>query len=378
MSEKYEYVLYRYRRIYAPGQLMRLDWLYRASGHAMSMSAGFRYAARRLALMAVTLIGISVVSFSSVYLLPGDPMTSRYPQASEEELAALRSDMGLDQPLYVQYGRYIESLAHGDLGWSYNTGTPVREDLAHRLPASVELSVFALLLAIIIGVPLGMVSAIWRNRLTDHLARIFSIGTLSIPVFWTGLVGIYIFSYTLGWAPAPLGRLALTITPPPSRTGLLLVDSLLAGNGEAFWGALQALALPATVLGLSMVAPLSRITRSAMSEALQEDFILFARATGVPEHEIVMRDALRASLVPVLTIAGYLLGYLVAGNALVEMVFSWPGIGRYAVQAVLTTDMAPINAILLVLAVAVAFANLLVDLTYALVDPRIRHGILGA
>jgi peptide/nickel transport system permease protein len=334
--------------------------------------------ARRLALMAVTLVGISIVSFSSVYLLPGDPMTSRYPQASAEELATLRSEMGIDQPLHVQYGRYVASLARGDLGWSYNTGTPVSEDLAQRLPASIELSVLALFIAVVVGLPLGVAAAVWRNGPIDHLARIFSIGTLSIPVFWTGLVGIYIFSYTLGWAPAPLGRLALAIVPPPERTGFLLIDSLLAGDAQAFWGALHALALPAVVLGLSMVAPLSRIMRSAMSEALQEDFILFARATGVPAFDVVVHDALRASLVPVLTIVGYLLGYMVAGNALVETVFSWPGIGRYAVQAVLTTDMAPINAILLVLAVAVASANLVVDLTYALVDPRIRHGILDA
>lgn len=344
----------------------------------MLMGRGLRYVGRRLGLMAVTLIGISMVSFSSVYLLPGDPLTSRYPQASESELAALRSEMGIDQPLYIRYALYISSLFRGDLGWSYNTGTPVLQDLSQRLPASIELSALALLIAIIIGVPLGVVAAVRRNSWIDHLARIFSIGTLSIPVFWTGIVSIYLFSYLLGWAPAPLGRLALTITPPPDRTGFLLIDSLLTRDYVAFRGALHALMLPAIVLGLSMVAPLSRITRSAMSEALQEDFILFARATGVPERDIIIRDALRASLVPVLTIVGYLLGYLVAGNALVETVFSWPGVGRYAVQAVLTTDMASINAVMLILAITVATANLVVDLSYALIDPRIRDGMLGA
>lgn len=344
----------------------------------MAVGAGLKYIARRLALMAITLTGISIISFSSVYLLPGDPITSRYPQASAKELAQLRAEMGIDQPLHVQYGRYVASLAQGDLGWSYNTGTPVSEDLKQRLPASIELSLLALVVAVVVGVPLGMAAAIKRNSLVDHLTRIFSIGTLSIPVFWTGLVGIYIFSYTLGWAPAPLGRLSLTIMPPTDRTGFLLIDSLLDGNGTAFWGALHALLLPAVVMGLSMVAPLSRITRSAMSEALEEDYILFARATGIRERTIVTRDAFRASLVPLLTIVGYLLGYMVAGNALVETVFSWPGVGRYAVQAVLAADMASVNAILLILAVTVAFANLLVDLTYALVDPRIRHGILDA
>lgn len=344
----------------------------------MAAGAALKYIARRLVLMVITLAGISVISFSSVYLLPGDPITSRYPQASAQELAQLRAEMGIDQPLHVQYGRYVAALARGDLGWSYNTGTPVSEDLKQRLPASIELSLLALVVAIVVGVPLGMAAAIRRNSIVDHLTRIFSIGTLSIPVFWTGLVGIYIFSYSLGWAPAPLGRLSLTILPPTDRTGFLLVDSLLDGNGAAFWGALHALLLPAFVMGLSMVAPLSRITRSAMSEALEEDYILFARATGIKERTIVTRDAFRASLVPLLTIVGYLLGYMVAGNALVETVFSWPGVGRYAVQAVLAADMASVNAILLILAMTVAFANLLVDLTYALVDPRIRHGVLDA
>jgi peptide/nickel transport system permease protein len=339
------------------------------------MPNALRYLARRLVLMLITVAGISIVSFSAVYLLPGDPLTSRYPQASKEELEKLRAEMGVDQTLPVQYMRYLGSLAQGDLGWSYNTGTPVSEDLKRRLPASIELSLLALAVAIALGVPLGMLAAVRRNRLPDHLARVFSIATLSLPVFWTGLVGIYIFSFWLGWAPPPLGRLPLGSVPPPYVTGLLVPDAIIAGRWDTALAALHALALPALVLGLSLVAPLSRITRSAMSEALQEDYVLFARATGIPERRVVFQDALRGSLVPVLTIVTYLFGYMVAGNALVETVFSWPGVGRYAVQAVLTTDLAPINAVLLILAVSVAVTNLLVDIAYAIVDPRIRDGL---
>ncbi len=344
----------------------------------MRENHAIRYLVRRLALAAITLVGISIISFSAVNLLPGDPVSSRYPQAGASEIAAMRADMGLDRPVYVQYVRYLTALARGDLGWSYNTNTPVTEDLAQRLPASLELSIAGLLLAIAMGVPLGIVAAVRHNRAADHLARLFSIGALSVPVFWTGLVGIYIFSYGLRWAPAPLGRLPLTVTAPPQVTGFIVIDSILAGNGAAFVAALQSLALPAIALGLSLVAPIARIMRSAMLEALQEDYVLFARATGVPERDVVLKDAFRGALVPVLTIVGYLMGYLVAGNALVETVFSWPGIGRYAVQAMLTSDMAPINAILLILAVAIALTNLVVDLAYAVVDPRIRHGLLGA
>lgn len=340
--------------------------------------SAFAFLRRRIALMLITLFGISVVSFGAVYLLPGDPVSSRYPQASAEEIANLRAEMGLDRTVVVQYGRYLGALAEGDFGWSYNTGTLVREDLARRAPASVELAAFALLIALVIGVPTGVVAAVRRNGAIDHAVRLFSIGTLSVPVFWTGLVGIYVFAYQMNWAPAPLGRLPQGVAAPQPLTGFLVIDSAMSGNWSALSGALHSLALPATVLGLSLVAPISRVTRSAVSEALQEDYILFARATGIPEYRVILQDAFNAAVVPLLTILGYLVGYLIAGNALVETVFSWPGIGRYAVQAVMTNDMAPINAVLLILAVTVAVTNLVVDLLYAAFDPRIRDGLLAA
>lgn len=335
------------------------------------------YVRRRLLIGIIVLIGISMVSFSTVYLLPSDPVTSRFPEMSAQERKAIRTAMGLDRPLPVQYWRYMELVFQGEFGFSYNTGNPVVEDLKTRVPATLELAFFALLIALAIGVPLGIVAAVKRNHLVDHLARLFTIGTLSIPSFWTGILFIYVFFYLLHWAPAPTGRLSLAVIAPPAVTGFLTIDSIWAGEARALLGALRNLVLPALVLGLSVVAPISRITRSAMSEALQEDYITFARAVGVPERELVLRDALRGSLVAILTITGYIVGYMIAGAALVETVFAWPGIGRYAVEAIVTSDMAPINTVLLFVAAGVAITNLAVDLLYAVIDPRIRDGFAG-
>jgi len=336
-----------------------------------------RYVRKRFFIGIVVLIGISIISFSTVYLLPGDPVTSRFPEMSRQEKKMIRVAMGLDQPLPVQYWKYMGSVFKGDFGFSYNTGKPVIEDLKARAPATLELSAFALWIALVIGVPLGIIAAVKRNHFLDHLARLVTIGTLSIPAFWVGVLFIYIFFYLLHWAPAPMGRLSLNVVAPPTVTGFLTIDSLLARNGQALVGALRAIALPAIVLGLSIVAPISRITRSAMSEALQEDYIRFARAVGVPEREVILRDAFRGSLVAVLTITGYIVGYLMGGAALVETVFAWPGLGRYAIEAIVTSDMAPINTVLLFVAFGVAMTNMLVDLGYAVVDPRIREGFAG-
>lgn len=338
----------------------------------------WRYLRRRFVVTLIVLVGISFVSFATVYLLPGDPVTSRYPQLAEEDRAAIREEMGLEDPLPVRYWKYIELLARGDLGFSYNTGTPVKDDLEERLPASLELSGYALLLAILIAVPLGIVSAVKRDGLWDHVARLISIATLSVPVFWLGLIAIYLFFYKLNWAPPPVGRLPLDVIPPPTRTNFITVDAVLARDWAAFAAAWKSLALPVAVLGLSLVAPLARITRAAMSEALQEDYVTFARAIGVPERQVVLRDAFRGSQVAVLTMIGYTVGYLIAGNALVEQVFSWPGIGQYAVQAVVTSDFAAVQAVLLIVAAGVALTNLLVDVGYAFIDPRIRHVLAGA
>lgn len=343
----------------------------------MSIPPVLQYVLRRLLMSVVVLAGISMVSFTTVYLLPSDPLTSRYPMISEADRAEIRTRMGFDQPLHIQYVNYMEALCQGDLGWSYNSGRPVLEDMVVRLPASLELAFYALLLGLALAIPLGIIAAVYRNGLVDHLARLISIGSLSMPVFWIALVGIYVFFYVLNWAPAPLGRLPLRIDPPMTYTGLLTIDTFLARDWRAFAAAWRALALPTVVVSLTMVAPISRITRAAVSEALQEEYVTFARAVGIPERDVVMTDALRGSLVTIMSMMGYVIGTMIGGDALVEKVFSWPGIGRYAIDAVVTSDMAAINAVFLFVAVGVALTNLLVDLSYAVIDPRIRHGLMG-
>jgi ABC-type dipeptide/oligopeptide/nickel transport system permease component len=335
------------------------------------------YIRRRLGISLIVLFGISLISFATVYLLPSDPVTSRFPDLGEQERREIRAAMGLDRPLPVQYGLYWQAVLRGDLGFSYNTGRPVTEDLRQRVPATLELMFYGALIALALGLPLGIVAAVYRNRPSDSIIRVITIGILSVPSFWVGVVAIYIFFYFLRWAPAPMGRLPLSISTPTAITGILTLDAILVGNWPLFMAALKQLALPAIVLGLSISAPIARITRAAMNESLQEDYIIFARAVGVPEREVIIRDAFRGASVTVLTLVAYILGASVGGAALVETVFAWPGMGRYAVDAVVTSDMAPINAVLLLVAVSIALTNLLVDLGYAFIDPRIRYGLIG-
>lgn len=333
-----------------------------------------RYILRRLGQALVTAFAISLISFATVYMLPGDPISSRYPQLTASEREAVRAQMGLDTPMPVRYIRYLQSLAQGDLGNSFQTGQPVASDFRVRFLASLELALCGLLLAIVIGVPLGVLAAVRNNSWLDHLTRLLSVSALSIPVFWLGLILIYIFFYRLQIAPAPIGRLGLTTASPPTVSGLYLVDSLIAGDFATFRIAASYLALPAIALAMSIIAPIMRITRSAMIDSLQRDFVTAARALGLPERRIIFEDALGNSWLPILTICGYLVTVLVAGSALIEQVFSWPGIGLYAIQAVISTDYAVIQGFLLIIALSVLLVNVVVDLIYAFVDPRIRYG----
>jgi peptide/nickel transport system permease protein len=228
-------------------------------------------------------------------------------------------------------------------------------------------------MGILLGIPIGIISAVRRNGLWDHIMRLFSVGSQSIPGFWLGIVLIYYLYFQWRIAPTPVGRLSMMFVPPEKVTGLITIDAMLVGEWEIVGAALRQLALPALVMGLGLIAPIARITRSAMSEALQEDYIIFGRALGLPERKIVLSDAFRGSLVSILTVIGFIVGYLFAGSAVVETVFAWPGLGRYAVTAITTSDMAPINTCILLVASGVAITNLLVDLSYALIDPRIRH-----
>jgi peptide/nickel transport system permease protein len=333
------------------------------------------YVVRRLALVVPTLFGVSLISFFLTYLLPGNPaLVKAGPLATPQYVAEVEHEMGLDRPLPVQYWRYISGLLRGDLGESASTGRPVLGDFMQRLPATLELTLAALFIAVIIGVPLGVLSAVHRDSAIDHFARVLGVAGVAMPSFWTGLLLIYVFFYLLGVAPAPLGRLGSGVSPPAHVTGLYVVDSTLSRNWRTLGLALHQLMLPAATLGFSVMAPLARMVRSTMLEILESDYITAAWAAGLPRRRVVYGDALRNALIPVVTILGVVFGFLMAGNAVVETVFAWPGIGNYAVTALMTKDSGPIQSFVLFVAVLYVIVNLAVDLIYGLVDPRVRLG----
>jgi peptide/nickel transport system permease protein len=330
---------------------------------------------RRLALVVPTLFGVTLVSFFLTYMLPGNPaMVKAGSLATAEYIEEIERKMGLDQPWPVQYGRYVSGLVRGDLGESHSTGRPVLEDFLQRLPATLELTLASLVIAVVFGLPLGVLSAVHRDSLIDHLGRIVGVAGVAMPSFWIGLLLIFVFFYHLGVAPPPLGRLGADLSPPGAITGMYVIDSLLTGNWRTLASSLHQLSLPAATLGFTVMAPLARMVRATMLEILESDFVKAAWAAGLPRRQVIYGDALRNALIPVITILGVVFGFLMAGNAVVESVFAWPGIGNYAVTALLTKDSGPIQSFVLFVAVMYVIVNLLVDVVYGLVDPRIRLG----
>ena len=333
------------------------------------------YILRRLALAAVTLAGVVVAVFIMTHLLPSDPAALRAgPLASEELIAQYRREMRLDQPLYVQFADYARDLVRGDLGNSWRTEQPVRDELGQRLPATLELAATALAFALLIGLSLGILSAVYFGKWIDHAARVFATLGASLALFWLALVGVQVFYYNLRWAPPPLGRLTVGLPEPPAVTGLFTVDGLLAGDRAIFADALGHLWLPALTLAFVVSAPLIKIVRAAMLEALSSDFVRTARAIGLSSRQVVLVDGLRNAFIPVLTTVGIVFGYLMAGNVIIERVFSWPGIGYYAWNALITNDFNAVQGFVLLIAVVYVLLNLFIDLAYGGIDPRIRLG----
>ena len=334
-----------------------------------------RYVLRRLGLALLTLCGVVVAVFIITRILPGNPAADRVgPYAKPEILAQVEKEMGLDKPLPLQFVNYVVNLAHGNMGKSWRTGQPVLKDLAQRLPATLELALAATLLAIITGVILGILAALFHGSWFDQVVRIFTIFGASTALFWLALVFVFVFYYKLGWAAAPLGRLDVGIDSPARITGMFVVDSLLTGNALVLKNALHHVALPSLTLAFVVSAPITKIVRAAMLDQLNADYIRTAKTIGVPMREILWRDALRNAMVPVLTTIGIVFGYLMAGNVLVEMIFSWPGIGSYAWMALQNKDLEAIQGFVLVIAAMYVGLNLLIDLLYSVVDPRIRLG----
>jgi peptide/nickel transport system permease protein len=334
-----------------------------------------RTVASRLGTALPSLAGVVVVTFLLTRVLPGDPAAYfAGPVASPEAIAQIRAELGLDQPLWAQFGRYLGDLVHGNLGMSLTTGQPVLADISARLPASIELTLLGLLLAVCIAVPLGVLAALRQGSWIDHLCRVVTTAGVSLPVFFTGLLAVYVFYFLLGWAPPPLGRLDSFMSEPARVSGFFLVDSALAGDGETFRAALAQLLLPAITLAVFALAPLARITRASMLAALSAEFVRTARASGLNGRTVVLTYAFRNAMLPVLTTLGMVFSFLLGANVLVEKVFAWPGIGSYAVEALIASDFAPVQGFVLFMAILYILLNLVIDLLYGLVDPRMKEG----
>ena len=321
-----------------------------------------------------SLLGVIVLTFFISHALPGDPAAFfAGPAANAASIASIRATLGLDRPLPEQFLHYVIDLVHGNLGHSLTTGQPVLTDLVERLPASLELSAFALLFAVGLALPLGVWAATRVNGPVDHACRGLVTVSAAFPTFFVGLLLVYIFYFLLGWAPQPLGRLnEIAFSPPPRVTGAYTVDALIAGDWAVLRATLSQLVLPAISLGLFALAPIARITRAAMLEALSSDFVRTARASGLPVGKILITYAFRTVLLPVSSVLGMVFSFLLGSNVLIEQVFGWQGVGAYAVSAVIASDYAAVQGFVPMMALLYVLLNLAVDVFAALIDPRVR------
>jgi dipeptide transport system permease protein len=329
---------------------------------------------RKLATLVPTLLGVTLVAFALIRLVPGDPIEVMVGERNIDEAArvALLAELGLDQPLPVQYGRYLLGLLQGDLGKSLVTREPVSAEFAALFPATLELALAALLLAVVVGMALGIFAALRRGRWADQLVMALATVGNSMPVFWWGLILIMAFSVGMEWTPVS-GRVAIEHDIPPV-TGFMLIDTLLSDERGSFASALLHLVLPATVLGTVPMAVIARMTRSAMLEVLREDYMRTARAKGLSPWRVVVVHGLRNALIPVVTVLGLQVGSLLGGAVLTETIFSWPGIGKWLIDAIARRDYPVVQAAILISAVLFIAINLLVDVLYGVLNPRIAHG----
>lgn len=334
----------------------------------------WRFIARRLAQSVVVLALVSIATFGLAHALPGDPLSSVISdrQANNPEVrAAFERRWGFDRPLPVQYVYYVRNLLRGDLGESVSKRRPVTDELKQRVPATIELTAFAMGFAVLVGVPLGIVSAVRHGRWPDHVSRFVTLIGTAVPVFWLGLLLLYVFFYRLQWLPGP-GRLDVGMRPPPTVTGLVTLDALFAAEWDVLLAALRRLVLPAIVLGAYAMGIVARMLRSSLLAALGDDYVRTARAKGLVERRVVAGHALRNALIPTITVLGLTVASLLAGAVLTETIFSWPGLGSFAVDAALKLDYPGLLGVTLVVAVVYVLLNLLVDIVYGILDPRIR------
>jgi peptide/nickel transport system permease protein len=318
------------------------------------------------------LAGVVVITFILTRALPGDPAAYfAGAAATQEAIAQVRTQLGLDKPLLEQFFLYVAGLARGDMGLSLTTGQPVAQELLARLPASLELVLLALLLACAIALPLGVLAATRPGSWIDQLCRLVTTAGVSLPTFFTGLLLAYVFYFLLGWAPSPMGRLDPMFSSPATVTGLYLVDTALAGDPAMWWASFKQLILPVLTMAIFVLAPIARMTRASMLAVLSADFIRTARASGLSRGTVLVTYALRNALLPVVTTLGMVFGFMLGSSVIVEKVFGWPGVGSYAIDALTASDYAPVQGFVLAMGVLFVLLNLLVDLLYGLIDPRV-------
>jgi dipeptide transport system permease protein len=319
------------------------------------------------------LVGVVIITFILTRALPGDPAAYfAGAAATQEAIAQVRSQLGLDKPLLEQFFLYVAALARGDMGLSLTTGQPVAQELLARLPASLEMVFLALLLACAIALPLGVLAATRPGSWIDQLCRLVTTAGVSLPTFFTGLLLAYVFYFLLGWAPSPMGRLDPMFSPPPTVTGLYLIDAALAGDPAMWWASLKQLILPVLTMAIFVLAPIARMTRASMLAVLSADFIRTARASGLSSATVLVTYALRNALLPVVTIVGLQFGVLLSGAVVTENVFAWPGVGTLLIQAITARDYPLVQGCVLVISLGYVAVNFLTDALYAVIDPRVR------
>jgi peptide/nickel transport system permease protein len=336
-----------------------------------------KYIVRRLLLLLPVLLGMTLISFAVTKAIPTDPIIASISQEAAnhpEIVAAYRKEWGLDRPLPIQYLTYLKNLLRGDMGRSIYTHRPVVEDLRDYLPATVELATTTIILSVILSIPLGIVAAMRRGGIIDFVVRVFTLAGVAMPIFWLALAMLDIFYLRLGWAPEP-GRLDYSLSPPPTVTGLFVVDSLIDGDPATAWNALCHLALPALVLATWSVGLLTRMTRASMLSVLPQDFLRSVRSKGASDFYVIRRHAAPNAMIPVVTVIGLAYGDLLSGALLVETIFGWPGIGRYAYNAAIHVDFPAIIGVALTVGFIYTIVNLVIDILYALLDPRVRAAL---
>ncbi len=330
------------------------------------------YIIRRLILLIPIIIGVSLAVFLMVHLIPGDPAKVMLGErANPKDIKMLREKLGLDDPLYIQYFRFVKRLATGDLGRSIISRNPVISELSERYPATIELTLFSMIIAVFIGVPAGIISATKQYSLFDYISMSGALIGVSMPIFWLGLMAIWLFAFKLGWFP-PSSRLSVGIELE-RITNFYLLDSILTGNWIAFKDALWHLVLPGISLGTIPMAIIARMTRSSMLEILNKDYIKTAYAKGLSQKVVICKHALRNALIPIVTVIGLQFGVLLGGAVMTETIFSWPGVGKYSFDAIMARDFPVVQGTILVLSITFVFVNLIVDLLYGVIDPKIHY-----